>query len=588
MQTLDQIIKELDLLKRDIQKIKISQLTKSSLDKLQVAPTVNGESLITKEEVDKLISEIPVTDIPETNVVESQIGNTWLKSNSISSTWSSIAMSASGKYQLVVNDNEHDSIYIYTSNDYGNTWVYTNLPSFFWTSVAVSASGKYQSICGQGSIYRSIDFGITWESTYVSNKRFSDISISSSGQYQSTCSDGYIYVSNDYGETWTDTNTPNNSWQSISISSSGQYQSVVGDGQIYISNNYGVTWIYTSAPSLDWKCITISSSGQYQSIIAFNIIYISNNYGVTWTDTSAPSGNWKSIAMSASGKYQSACIYGGTIYNSNDYGITWISTNTSNARWKSIAISASGQYQSASAMYNNIYISNTPELMVSGIIINNTTSNPENPIAGQISYNSTDGEIEYYNGVSWVRDSKILYGIGIPNDTTNNGTFYVNTDSLYIYLNGSWNKISPTNSNQLPFADFFGLMPPDNMSTISPGSDVNFPQDGPTDSSGNIIRIDSSSFKLVNIGIYEVNFQVSVSEAGQLILTLDGEDLAYTVVGRATGTSQIVGTCLIQTSNINSTLTVRNPVGNSTALTITPLAGGTRPVSCHIVIKQLS
>jgi hypothetical protein len=84
-----------------------------------------------------------------------------------------------------------------------------------------------------------------------------------------------------------------------------------------------------------------------------------------------------------------------------------------------------------------------------------------------------------------------------------------------------------------------------------------------------------------------VTFQVSVTEAGQLIVTMNGADLAYTVVGRAVGTSQIVGTCLIQTTVINSIITVRNPAGNSLALTVTPLAGGTRPVSAHLVITQL-
>ena len=33
--------------------------------------------------------------------------------------------------------------------------------------------------------------------------------------------------------------------------------------------------------------------------------------------------------------------------------------------------------------------------------------------------------------------------------------------------------------------------------------------------------------------------------------------------------------------------TVRNPSGNSTALTITPIAGGTRPNSASLVIEQI-
>jgi len=94
-------------------------------------------------------------------------------------------------------------------------------------------------------------------------------------------------------------------------------------------------------------------------------------------------------------------------------------------------------------------------------------------------------------------------------------------------------------------------------------------------------------FTLGNIGTYQVMFQVSVSEAGQLELTLNGNELAYTVVGRATGTSQLVEMALVQTTAVDSTLTVRNPAGNSTALTITPVAGGTSPVSAHLVITEI-
>ena len=139
-------------------------------------------------------------------------------------------------------------------------------------------------------------------------------------------------------------------------------------------------------------------------------------------------------------------------------------------------------------------------------------------------------------------------------------------------------------SSSCGFADFYALMPSDNAATVAPGSDVEFPQNGPQYL---IARSTSSSFTLPSIGTYQISFQVSVSEAGQLILTLNGADLAYTVSGRATGTSQITGTALITTTSINSILTVRNPAGNSTSLSITPLAGGTRPVSAHLVVNRL-
>jgi Collagen triple helix repeat (20 copies) len=141
-------------------------------------------------------------------------------------------------------------------------------------------------------------------------------------------------------------------------------------------------------------------------------------------------------------------------------------------------------------------------------------------------------------------------------------------------------------NGNIAFADFYALMPPDNAATVAPGTNVEFPQIGPT-SSTRISQLDASNFLLAAIGTYQVLFQVSVNEAGQLMLALNGVPLAYTVVGRATGTSQIVGMSLVTTSTTNSTLNVQNPVGNSTALTVTPLAGGTHPVAAHLVITQI-
>jgi hypothetical protein len=43
----------------------------------------------------------------------------------------------------------------------------------------------------------------------------------------------------------------------------------------------------------------------------------------------------------------------------------------------------------------------------------------------------------------------------------------------------------------------------------------------------------------------------------------------------------------VTTTAVNSILTVRNPASNATALTITPLAGGTRPLSAHLMITQI-
>ena len=93
----------------------------------------------------------------------------------------------------------------------------------------------------------------------------------------------------------------------------------------------------------------------------------------------------------------------------------------------------------------------------------------------------------------------------------------------------------------LAASDFYALMPGDNAATVAVGAAVQFPQNGATLNSS-IVRATASTFTVVNAGLYWLQFQVSVSEAGQLAIANNGN----TVVGRATGTSQIVGSSLLQ------------------------------------------
>lgn len=136
------------------------------------------------------------------------------------------------------------------------------------------------------------------------------------------------------------------------------------------------------------------------------------------------------------------------------------------------------------------------------------------------------------------------------------------------------------------FADFYALTPPDHTGAITPGSDISFPQDGPS-SGTTISRTGPDMFHLSAIGTYHILFQVNVEGTGQLVLTLNGAELPYTVVGIAAGSAQITGTAIITTTEANSVLTVRNPADNEENLTIDPHAGGTQPVSAHLIITQL-
>ena len=139
----------------------------------------------------------------------------------------------------------------------------------------------------------------------------------------------------------------------------------------------------------------------------------------------------------------------------------------------------------------------------------------------------------------------------------------------------------------LGFAEFFALMPGDNAATVAPGTPVSFPQNGPSDGNATITRTSATTFQLTSVGTYQVSFQVPVNEPGQLELVLNGAALSYTVVGRPTGTSQIIGESLVTTTSVNSTLQVWNPVGESVALTISQNAGGVDAASASLIIHRL-
>jgi hypothetical protein len=129
-------------------------------------------------------------------------------------------------------------------------------------------------------------------------------------------------------------------------------------------------------------------------------------------------------------------------------------------------------------------------------------------------------------------------------------------------------------------------MPPDNSATVAAGSAVQFPELGPNDGTSNITNLTASTFQLAAIGTYQIFFEVSVDEPGQLEITLNGVAQAYTVVGRATVTSQIVGESLVTTTSVNSVISIINPAGNAAPLTITPDAGGTHAASATLVIEK--
>ena len=352
------------------------------------------------------------------------------------------------------------SDYIHISSDYGTTWSDLLYEGYTWSSVSMSASGKYQTavidntdITEPSGIYISLDYGNTWTQSSSLVYRWASVSLSSSGQYQlaSTLDGNGIYLSSDYGNTWTKINYSffnGKVWNSISLSSSGQYQTVIGRNTfssasytvyISVSGDYGANWtnVYTLTGTTPFVDVQISSSGQYQMTINRNsLILASIDYGKTWIEriiTTVSSTN-SPIAMSSSGQY----LLIAAKENSSSIGSSllvcdnWIDTGYGN---NSPIFSANLDSQSISANQTTIIRFNSTNYNVNGDF--NTTSFAFQPIVAgyylitcQLYLNSSSisGYVSIYKNGTVYRN--IVMGGPCPLGLILNG-------SAQLYLNGT-------------------------------------------------------------------------------------------------------------------------------------------------------
>jgi len=185
--------------------------------------------------------------------------------------------------------------------------------------------------------------------------------------------------------------------------------------------------------------------------------------------------------------------------------------------------------------------------------------------------------------------------IGLTGPTGENGEQGIQGIQGLAGLNGQIGPTGPTGPtgekgeqgiqgdiSTLSFASFYALMPSDNTATIAVGASVAFPNNGIAIGI-DITRVSTTHFTVL-AGTYQVFFQVSINEPGQLAIAVNDDILPYTVVGRATGTSQLVGMSFVTITS--GSISIMNP--NSTALTVTPIAGGAYAVSANLNIIRIA
>jgi cytoskeletal protein CcmA (bactofilin family) len=371
-------------------------------------------------------------------------GSSW--NYSLSNCPRAIATSANGQYVLVITGIiPANGMYLYQSSNYGVSFTKTASGlNTTWNSIAVSQSGRYQTATNNNNIYVSSDFGITWTMTTTApTAKWNFISMSNDGKNRIACIDNnYQYISLDQGIHWavipnsfgnwkkaflldlsgnnsiiiyshdgmnvfknsykmedtlekTSINTDltitspyhylNNIGKAINIiksslfngnngvkaaiSSTGQYIVLpIQSQQSIMSQDYGSSWSYLPGLSsqLDYHYAAISGNGRFMFLRKGYTSYWSQNYGSNWSLFTSIQSNddTNGIAVSYDGQYM---VYVGLDSNSNssiyisvNYGSSWILTTkfpTANTHF-SVAISSTGQYMSALSTTSYLLTSN--------------------------------------------------------------------------------------------------------------------------------------------------------------------------------------------------------------------------------------
>jgi hypothetical protein len=135
------------------------------------------------------------------------------------------------------------------------------------------------------------------------------------------------------------------------------------------------------------------------------------------------------------------------------------------------------------------------------------------------------------------------------------------------------------------YANFYGLQPLNNIPVVTPGSPVEFPNNGPA--TPNITRLTNSTFDLNSSGIYMVSFNLTAVESAETVIVLNGVELPETVVARSIGETVLSGTFIINVPNPNSVISLNNASNTPFTLSANSNTGSTKPLALHFNILKL-
>lgn len=126
--------------------------------------------------------------------------------------------------------------------------------------------------------------------------------------------------------------------------------------------------------------------------------------------------------------------------------------------------------------------------------------------------------------------------------------------------------------------------------TVAIGAPFPFDTDGPFTAgflhTASPTPATSAPITIVNAGIYSVQYTVTVAEARQIALYLDGAVVPSTIYGQATGTAVTTGIAII-TAAAGQLLTLRNHLSAAALTLVTPSGGTAENTTNSLVITKI-
>lgn len=138
------------------------------------------------------------------------------------------------------------------------------------------------------------------------------------------------------------------------------------------------------------------------------------------------------------------------------------------------------------------------------------------------------------------------------------------------------------------YAYFYNL---EVSATVAIGAPFPFDTDGPFTAgfahTASPTPATSAPITILNAGTYKVDFTVTVAEARQIALYVDGAVVPSTIYGQATGTAVTTGTAII-TVAAGAVLTLRNHLSAAALTLVTPSGGTEENTTNSITILKLA